>query len=45
MRKKLLQHILFAAMAAWTMYGTGLGVPLGFESPSSAPVVAAIALR
>ncbi len=31
MRKKLLQNILFAAMAAWAMYGTGMTVPLGFE--------------
>ncbi len=31
MRKKLLQNILFAAMAAWAIYGSGLSAPLGFE--------------
>ena len=40
MRKKLLQNILFAAMAAWAMYGTGLTMPMGFESTASLPVVA-----
>ncbi len=32
MRKKLLQNILFVAMAAWAIYGSGLTTPLGFEN-------------
>ena len=45
MRKKLLQNILFAAMAAWTMYGTGMTVPLGFEQATTVSSVSAAAWR
>ncbi|MEY4766991.1 MAG: hypothetical protein RI907_3664 [Pseudomonadota bacterium] len=45
MRKKLLQNILFAAMAAWVMYGTGLTTPLGFEQDVASGTVSALALR
>ncbi len=41
MRKKLLQNIMFAAMAAWAMYGTGLMAPMGLDqmAQSSTPSV------
>jgi hypothetical protein len=45
MRKKLLQNILFAAMAAWAIYGSGLTAPLGFDEPGGQHLVAAQALR
>ena len=45
MRKKLLQNILFAAMAAWTLYGTGLTVPLGFEASTTVSTASAVAWR
>lgn len=45
MRKKLLQNILFAAMAAWAMYGTGLTAPLGFDQMAPTSSESAFVLR
>jgi hypothetical protein len=45
MRKKLLQNIMFAAMCAWAMYGTGLTAPLGFDQIVQSSSQPAFALR